>query len=83
MWHSMDCTRCVGHLFKPHLLYHISTLELEAFWNWLPEKHRNDLEIQQALPCREHYPNDSPTAREHIDGPPPRRSNCIGCRNGK
>ena len=66
--------------FKQHLIKHISAFQLESILDWLPTNLKNDFDVQQALPCYQHYINSNPNAREHVDGPPPTRSECSGCK---
>lgn len=76
-----ECDRCVGNLFLTHLKEHITSLQLERMWDWLPEVYRQREDIIELLPCREHY--NLPNSRTHIDGPPPSRKNCRACRLNK
>ena len=75
---NYSCKRCEGDLFLIHLKYHISNQELERIWARLPDTYRKNEEIIELLPCYEHY--NLPSSRTHIDGPPPSKKNCGGCK---
>lgn len=37
--------RCIGPLFRNHLLNHIDSNELKRIWEWLPSSYRNDADL--------------------------------------
>lgn len=54
--------------------------EIHVIYDNLPENLKNDPDVLLNLKCFEHY--NLPTSRDHIDGPPPPRKNCPGCKRG-
>lgn len=57
-----------------YLIKHVHTHDLNAIWPHLPLGYKNCLELQQNLPCFEHY--NLPDQRDHIDGPAPAKKFC-------
>lgn len=51
-------------------------VELESVWHFLPLEYKR--EFSDNLPCYVHY--NLPSHRTHIDGPPPTKFQCVGCK---
>lgn len=67
--------------FKEYLLYYISRIQLKNMYTVLPSEYQNDSDVKMALPCEEHWSTTTTaTDQDTIDGPPPRKRNCIECR---
>ncbi|KAK7791883.1 hypothetical protein R5R35_014086 [Gryllus longicercus] len=57
-------------------LTHWAAREVPHVYSRLPLHIQKLQSIQELLPCLEHYNK----GRTHIDGPPPAKRNCYGCR---
>lgn len=51
--------------------------QLIKFWTMLPTSVTTDVDFLKNLPCYKHY--NQPWMRTHIDGPPPKRGQCVEC----
>lgn len=67
----------VKYLPKNYILT-FDTFNMLRLWSYLPEKYKRDMDIQLRRPCYDHH--NRPEDRDHIDGIPPSKLNCIACR---
>lgn len=49
--------------------------EVDGLWSRLPIEYREDVQMQKYRRCWQHYN----TGRDHVEGPPPIRKNCVLC----
>lgn len=53
----------------------ILSREVDDLWCRLPGEYREDVKMQKYRRCWQHYN----TGRDHVEGPPPMRKDCIEC----
>lgn len=67
----------IKYLPKRHVIENITPLQLNNIWEHLQPAVRLDREVQENLPCYEHW--NMHRQVDHIDGPAPRISQCARC----
>lgn len=62
-------------------LLELSPWQLQMIWDNLSSKLKEDKDLLVRLPCYKHY--NRPEDIVHIDGPPPAKYKCWGCKLGR
>nr|CAI5839307.1 unnamed protein product [Callosobruchus analis] len=76
----MSHPELIERLPKEYLLK-LSPYQLSQFWECLSNKLKEDSDLQERLPCFEHY--NRAEDEIHIDGPAPPKNRCYICQANK